>query len=567
MDGFAEGGTHVAMESTPLNDGALYPSLYRDLALDPARVSAFFPLAPDDPAAWRTRAAEVGGRWRDRDGRSRRADLCSALTDLHAALGPTNAQAHNLRRLADPEALVVVAGQQAGLLTGPLFTMYKAIGTIRRAAEAERLLGVPVVPVFWVASEDHDFSEVSGLRLADPSGRLVRFVLPGRGDGRSAGAITVPPSAVRLVEGFLLTFPPVHPTGDAVMENLVAQVRAATAGRGMSLAEWFTRQMHSLLGSFGLLFYDPMFPTLRRLAVPVLSRAADAASTIYAVTAEAADALRRQGYEPGLAFEEDQIHLFTYQQGRRVGLRRRGDMLCGRDGEEILRACDLAAAVERSPDDFSPDVTVRPVVQEWTLPVLAQLGGPGEVAYLAQLDRVFRWWDVTRPMIVPRPGATIVLPEDGAILDRTGIPFVQLRHEARAQLDEWLGQTATVDLSALFAAERASVAERYARLEQELRLVAPSLPGVVQANRDRVLYQLSYLERKAYQHRRRAAGDVVRAVTAAAGRLFPGGSLQERASNIYPYLLRDGVGFVHALAESLPVDGLHHRLLWKGPSL
>lgn len=555
----------MAMESTPLNDGALYPSLYRDLALDPERVAAFFPLSPGDPAAWRTRAAEVSDRWRDRAGLRRRAELCSALTELHAALGPTNAQTQNLHRLANPEALVVITGQQAGLLTGPLFTIYKAIGTIRRAAEAERLLGMPVVPVFWVASEDHDFSEVSGLRLADPNGRLARFVLPGRGDGRSAGAITVPSPAVRLVEGFLKTFPPAHPEGEAVAEDLVAQVQAATVGRGISLAAWFTRQMHSLLGSFGLLFYDPMFPALRRLAAPVLSRAADAASAIHAATTEAADALRRQGYEPGLDFEEDQIHLFTYQHGRRIGLRRRGDMLCGRDGEELLPARDLAAAVERSPEEFSPDVTVRPVVQEWTLPVLAQLGGPGEVAYLAQLDRVFRWWDVTRPIIVPRPGATIVLPEDAEILDRTGMLFGRLRYEARAQLDEWLGGQAKVDLSALFAAERSAFTERYAWLERELTAVAPSLSGVVQTNRDRVLYQLSYLERKAYQHRRRVAGDVARAVAATAGRLFPGGSLQERASNIYQYLLREGPAFVHSLSETLPVDGLHHRLLWKGP--
>lgn len=540
-------------------DGDLYPALYRDLALHPERVAPFFPLDPSSDLAWRTRARQITERWAGLG--ERRSQLCRALTGIAETLGPTAAQRENLERLASPDALVVVTGQQAGLLTGPLFTIYKALGTLARARAASKLLGVPVIPVFWVASEDHDFSEISKVSVQGHRGERLDFVLPGRSDGRSAGRIPVPAAAGRLVTSLLESQQPLGSGGDAVADALGAQL--ARRPMPASLAEWFTRQMHALLGEQGLLFYDPMWPALRHLAVPVFSAAADRAPEVNRVVNQAAQDLRAAGYAPGLDFEEGQVHLFVYRDGRRVAMHLRDGMLCTRDGEELFDAAALPEQVRRDPENFSPDVALRPVVQDWTLPVLAQLGGPGEIAYLAQLEGVFRLWEVSRPIIVPRPGATIILPEDAAILKETEIPLPRLRTEAIAALDAWLGRHGAIDIEATFAGKRKAIEQLYGELADHLGQVASTLPPLVEGNRERVLYQIGYLERKAKQHRRRAAHDISGQVRATSSRLFPGGGLQERVSNIYGYLLREGPEFLRALTVGLPADGLHHLVYWQ----
>lgn len=484
--------------------------------------------------------------------------MVAALASLHETLPATEAQRRQLARLGQDGTLVVVTGQQAGLLGGPLFTTYKAMGALATAAAAEQLLGRPVVPVFWVASEDHDFSEVRQLRLAAPDGALVQLALPGSGDFRSAGDIPVPPEARHLIGELEALFPPTA-TGGAFAAGLRESLRRL---QRPTLAGWFTQQLHLLLGDRGLLFYDPMLPGLRACSAPVLAGAASRAAAAGQAIAEAGALLRQVGYAPGLELEPDHVHLFVYHDGRRLALHAVDGRVRTRGGEVDLPLTDLARRVLEQPTAFSPNVALRPVVQDFTLPVLAQLGGPGEVAYLAQLDGVFRLWDRPAPIVSPRPGATIVLPEDDAALQRCDGPALEaLRADVTAVVERAVASRSTLDLDAVFAAERSAVRERYARLQQLLQELSPHMAAIVRGNAERVLFQLEYLERKAHQHRRRAHRDLATALRQAAGRLFPGGALQERNSCVYAYVFRWGADFLEALAQAVAAEKVHGRHL------
>jgi bacillithiol biosynthesis cysteine-adding enzyme BshC len=541
---------------------AAYPPLYRDLAADPARVRAFFPEPPFAPEAWRRRAAAVHASWREPGAQRRRAQVAAALEAAHARLGTTPAQDRNLRRLAADDALVVVAGQQPGLLGGPLYTTYKALGAIRLAREAEEALGCPVVPVFWVASEDHDWSEVSRASLAGPDGRVVELRLPGSGGFRSAGSVPLPPEARHLLGALEALYPP-----SAAGAAWAASLRASLQGRRPTLAEWFTWQLHALLGSRGLLFYDPMWPALRAVAAPVFAGAASRAAAANAALREAGERLRAAGYTPGLDLDPDHVHLFAYVQGRRVALHLVDGRVRSRGGEVDLHPAELAERATREPTAFSPNVVLRPVVQDFTLPVLEQLGGPGEVAYLAELGAVFALWDRAAPLVGPRPGATLLTPEDVEALRRAGLEDpAELRGDPGPVLERVAAAASPVDLDAVFAAARQTVDGLYAGLARDLAPVSPHLPELVRGNHERVRYQLAYLERKAHQHRRRQLGDLGRALRAASGRLFPAGGLQERASLVHPYLFRWGEAFLDALEEALApaaTFGDHPLLAWE----
>ncbi len=524
----------------------VYPPLYGDLAAGGPDAASFFPRSAEDPQAWAARAAEVQSAWRSAEGVSRRAALVAALRRRHEAWGLSPAQERSLAALAREDALVVVAGQQPGLFTGPLFTIYKALGAVIRAAHASRSLGCPVVPVFWVASEDHDWSELARLSLPGPDGRTVHFTLPGDGGFRSAGHIPVPPEARHLVAALTAGFPPTE-AGAPLAQGLWEDLRTPR----LTVAEWFCRQMQRLLGGSGLLLYDPMQPELRRLAAPVFAQAPARAARVNEQLTAAGNAMEACGYAPGLHQEPDAAHLFVYHGGMRIALHAQGDRLQTRDGRVSTTAAAVAADAVRAPEGFSANVVLRPIVQDVTLPVLCQLAGPGEVAYLAQVARAFQVWDRPAPLVGPRPGATLVEARDGAVLSESGLSLQDLRDGVDRAIDRVLEARATVDLDALFARERGAVDDAYARLDTALAAVAPTLTDVVRGNAARVHGQLAYLERKARQHRRRAERERVGGLRATAGRLLPDGGLQERRSGIYPYAFRRGPDFVDALREAL----------------
>ncbi len=525
----------------------MYPALFADLAEHPSRVQRFFPLGPGDPESWARRGDAVDLLWQGAAGAERRAALQAALAAAHARLGAYPAQEKNLAALGASGALVVVAGQQPGLLGGPLYTLFKALGAVVRAAEAARALGRPVVPVFWVASEDHDWSEISRADVIGPDGAAVHLRLSGGGDFRSAGHVSVPPEARRLV-GRLMALHPPRGEGAAVAAQLLSGLQRP--GRN-TLADWFSWQLHHLLGSLGLLLYDPMEPGLRRLAAPVLAGAADRAAEANAVIERTGEALREASYAPGLDLEPDHLHLFAYVGGRRLALHLEGGRVRTRDGQVDWSPADLARRAAAEPTGFSPNVALRPVVQDATLPVLCQLAGPGEAAYLAQLAGVYALWDRPVPMVTPRPGATLVLPEDRAAADAAGVAIPELRGDLTAVLDRVAFRRAPVDVAGILGGERERLRQWYGEVERRLAEAAPTLPPLVRANAARVEYQLDYLERKVHQHLRRAHRDVLSGVRAAAGRLFPGGGLQERATIAYPYLFAEGPAFIDDLRAAL----------------
>ncbi len=542
----------------------VYPDLYRDLTEWPERVATFFPSPPDDRGAWERRAATVQALWADPPAAARRHALVAALRTYHERLGLSAAQQSHLDALARPDALVVVTGQQAGLLGGPLYTVYKALGAVLRAEEAQRQLGCPVVPVFWVASEDHDWSEVSHAQFAGPGGGLERLALSGTGEFRSAGHIVLPTETRRLVGQLTTLFPP-SPEGAVMAEALLAGLRRP--GR-QTLADWFSVQLQTLLGTAGLLIYDPMQPTLRTLAAPVLAGAPSRAAAANAAIRAAAERLLAAGYQPGLDIDVDHVHLFVYHGGRRVALHQADGRVRTRDGAVEFDAQTLGERVKREPTAFSPNVALRPIVQDFTLPALCQLGGPGEIAYLAQLHDIFRLWDREPTPVVPRPGGTVLLPADAAALRAAGARAEELREDLAGVIDKAVAARCAVDLDALFAEERHTLDARRERLREILTTVAPAMERIVDGNIERVRYQLDYLERKARQHRRRAQGEITGALRAAAGRLFPGGALQERNSLIYPYLFTEGPAFLWGLREVLASAegpfGRHWLLTWSG---
>ncbi|WP_027482182.1 bacillithiol biosynthesis cysteine-adding enzyme BshC, partial [Deinococcus pimensis] len=350
----------------------------------------FFRFTPDDLDAARAESP------RDVD----RAALASALRAYHSRLGTLDAGVEaQLARLAHPRSRVVVTGQQAGLLTGPAYSVHKGADAVLLARALDRD-DEPVVPIYWVASQDHDVDEVAGVSLLDMDETPVhlRLDLP---RGRMVGRVAWQPAWSRAVEDVLDRFsaPPEH----------VSRVRELVRrSEGGSWADVFARLVHGLLGREGLVVLDPLEPELAALFAPALERELRAPTRSSALIEEAAGRLERLGFEPQLRRPEGATNLFLEcEDGQRRLLRVDGRTL---HADRSYTAEDVLAILASDPTRVTPAAGLRPVVQDSVLPTVAFVVGPGEIAYGAQLREVYALHGLPQPLLWPRLSVTWLEP-------------------------------------------------------------------------------------------------------------------------------------------------------------
>ncbi|HEY8393672.1 MAG TPA: bacillithiol biosynthesis cysteine-adding enzyme BshC [Thermaerobacter sp.] len=543
------------MHIQPLDElELLYPDFFVHYLRDFDRVRPFFVYDPHDPEAFARRALALERAVH----RPPREEVAEALSAYNQRLGAAEPALAAARRLADPRALAVVAGQQPGLATGPLYTVYKAVAAVRLARQLEEDLGRPVVPVFWLATEDHDLDECNRLFVVDERGelRLLRLPVPASGGQSSVGSLPLTPAA-RAVSRELVRL------AGARADNPFARVLEEEREAARTFGEWAARLLARLFSGHGLVLLDPMEPALRRLARPLLQRAVVRRDTIHRELNAAAQRLERRGYRPQLRVEPEHAHLFYYDRGRRVALLWRDGEFTDRQGRLHMSPGEVARRLETDPESFSPNVVLRPIVQDWLLPTVAFITGPGETQYLAQLRDVYPLFGLEMPVIVPRPGFTLVAPEAVDRLHRYRVGVGEILRDPAGCRQRALAALDPVGIDRRFEEVRARIKDLYAELLDELELVRPELRPLGQQNLGRILAQVDYLHRKTWQHHRRRHRDVARDFAWLESSLRPGGEAQERVHNVFPYLLRYGDRWLRFLTRAPWGHG--HQLVFLDP--
>lgn len=531
-------------------------SLFRDYALDPGRVAPLFAYDPADPRAIDGRAVVLAARGAP----PALTRLAGALRGYARRIGAGPAAARNLAAMERGEALLVTAGQQPGLLTGPLFTVYKAVTAVSLARRLADVVGRPVVPLFWTVSDDHDWDEVAGVTLVGPSGDLRRRTLPPPAEpGRPFGRIPVPAEAAAIVAD-VAAWAGRDGRGPYPHTEDVARFLNEAARDSASLSEWFDRIMARLFREEGLVMVDPLLPEVAEAGAVFLGGAARRAAAVAAALAEGARRMEALGYP--VAFPPgDHALLFVIRNGARVGLRWDGGGFVSRKGDLRLSAADAAALAESDPASISPGAALRPPMRDALLPTLCHVAGPGEVAYLGQLAPVYEALGVGMPVIRPRQSLTLVPPEVSALLRRHGLTLAGTAGGLGEALNAALAGDGGPDLPALFGQAREGIEAAHGRLVQGLHEAGIDLSDLAAGNIERIFVQLGYLEGKARQRLREAHAGLVADFRRAEATLFPGGRAQEKVLNVVPWLLRAGWGLAAELLRA-PLQGAHHWVIW-----
>jgi len=526
------------MKVMPLNGPAGDTLAERFRRGDPD-VCALFGSHPSRAEDWRRRATRLDATAAMRADRTRLAAALRAACARHAygaAAEPV------LRKLERPDCLVVVGGQQAGLFGGPLLVFYKALAVIRAADRAERMLGRPVVPVFWIAGEDHDFAEANATHVLSPDGGVRQIRLEGVAGGRHAVSRTPIPAAAW--EDALDRLAHALPDSEHKPSLLAGLQRTVADAPTLTVA--FARLLDAWLGGEGLLVMDADDPEIRRLEGAFFRELADRNGELAEALAEGESRVRALGYPPQAETPPDGAHLFVHHEMGRLLLYRRDGSFSDRRGFFRAGRAELAAMAENEPERFSTGALTRPLMQDFLLPVLATVLGPAEIAYWGQLGPAFARFGIGMPVIVPRPSFTFLEPWTESLLGQLGLSPEEAIWRWEERRAAWLEARKEKGWDERFRAVRDGVAALYEPLLAALADAERGLGDLGRKNLGRVMEQIAYLEQKtreAFLRRHEASlrqWDRVRAA------LCPMGRPQERVLGAIHYLNAYGPSWIGA---------------------
>ena len=522
--------------------------LAADYAFEYGRLADFFPGNPAEPAAWREAIERTLRLGRQRDAV---ADLIAVQQQRRKAPAEAVAAAARLR---DPRAVAIVTGQQAGLFGGPLFTLLKALTAIRLADRVRDEHGVPAVPIFWIDAEDHDWDEVKSCGLLDIELNLlsVSVAAPEGANGRPVAGISLDESARRAVAELEAVLPRTEFT-----PTLVDQLRRAYEP-GTGMADAFGQLLESVLGPGGLVVFDSSDRGAKPIVARVFAEEIEQAGRTSRLAAEAGAALAARGYHAQVTPHEGQPALFHLNAGREPVRAQDGGFVIG--GQPVGRQA-LLERVRRAPHEFSPNVLLRPIVQDTLFPTICYIAGPSELAYLGQLRGVYDAFGIPMPLIQQRATATLLDSNSMRFLARHAFPLEHLRAQDEAALNQLL--EAQLPASVEHSLEEAArvVAERMDALAQAVPQIDPTLEGATRSTLGRMQDDLKKLHGKIIQAAKRKDETLRRQYKHTQAQAFPGGHPQERTIGFVYFLNKYGPALVDRLADELTTGMGHHWVI------
>ena len=467
-----------------------------------------------------------------------------------------NASAKALQTVARLRAgaSAVVTGQQVGLFGGPSFTIFKALTAIKLADQATRS-GVDCVPVFWLATEDHDLAEVNQLSIPGPDGSLQKLTAP------AEGLSNAPVGTVRFGSEI-----------DAVVEaasGLLAPGEISDFLRegyrpGETFGNAFARLLARLFADWGVILLDSADPEFHRIAEPVYRAAIERAADLDEALLSRGKALESAGYHQQVKVTSSSTLLFTVRNGARVPVHRR----VNGDGsaefliaEERISKADLLSRITSSPWDFSGNALLRPVIQDYLLPTLAYTGGSAEVAYFAQAAVVYDMLLGRVTPIVPRFSATIVEPKPKTFLERYGLRLADLFQGPENLREQMASRTLPEELQSAFDQAEASLEKSLAAIREGLARLDSTLVDSATNAASKMQHQLSQLRSKAARAELRQTEVLTRKADVLSNLLYPGKALQEREIAGVYFVARYGRDFLRDVYETIHPDCVDHQVI------
>jgi len=498
----------------------------------------FYTGHASDIASYRTKASEVEARL-DAAARQR----------VAGAIEPLGDSASRLTRILHGDGFFVTTGQQPALFGGPLYTLYKILAAIRHADMLERELGRPVLALFWVGADDHDWDEANHTVALDEHDYPHRLTV-----SAAADLPPVPlservwgPGIRDVIEELKFSLLPSTPMAAHIAAHVDTSYRTDA-----TVEASFTDTMRLLLHDRRVAMVSSAHPLVRRAAVPVLQREIANSGEHGRLLAERNVVLEGAGYDAQVEITPDAANLMLIdEQGRdRLAFTRAG-WRTRRLGRALTEQ-ELLASIESDPGRFSPNVLLRPVVENAIFPTIAYVAGPGELSYFAQIGPLFEAHGIMAPVVVPRPSVLLIEPHVERLLGRLGMEPDAFRRPFDTLASDVMRRTMPAPTRAALDALRDATLGGYDSVAAAAAEIDPTLRGAVTAGRNAALLRLHETEKKIVTRMKQRDSETMDQLRRVASNIFPDSAPQERVLGPLPYLARYGAGFVAAVEAALP---------------
>ena len=529
-----------------------FSSLFTDYVSDFSRVEQFYGGNFREEAHWRSILKKVTDRAIDR----------SAIVQI---LANQNREFHcgvrtlaNIDSLLNDNSVAVVTGQQVGLFTGPLYTIYKTLTTLKLVEHlANRFPEYTFVPIFWLEGEDHDYEEVNSVRLINASNEVQTFAYQFRGASSETNLGAV--GKIEFDEGIEQVLQTIDQSliQTEFKPRVIELVRTAYQ-KGMSFNRSFAHLMNVLLENSGLIFLDPNDREVKKLLAPLFQRELAETPKFCQLVVDRSAELEKQYHAQ---VKPKSVNLFFFHHGGRYLLEPRPDGFGLKGTRQHLTKEHVQDASVNSPELFSPNVVLRPICQDWLLPTVSYVAGPAEIAYFAQLKTLYEETKIPMPMIYPRASVTIVEEKVEKVIDRFSLPLTDLFQDLEIIKGRVAGQLAVVNLEELFGETVLAMQELIDRAKEPLQGIDPTLTGALDNTAKKILGNLSALKDKAVAAQKRQHEVSLRQLDKAANLVFPQSGFQERGLNVLYFLNKYGMEFLRWLYDEIKIDAFKHQII------
>lgn len=546
----------LRVENIPFDQVPQQSKLFLDYLRDASALRRFYPEAVKQHYDLPARREHVLANYQ-----TDRARLCAALERMNRDWGASDKTFQHIARLREADCIAVVTGQQAGLFGGPLYTIYKALSAIK-LAECLTLRGFKAVPVFWIASEDHDFEEVAGAEFISRDCNLssVSVATKIHRDGLPVGRVILDETIQIVIDELIRSLPQTE------FDNDVRSLLTESYRPQQSFSSSFARMMARLTGARGLILLDPLDTDLKQMAAPLYAKAAGGAGDIADAIVSRSRELEAAGYHAQVTPSENSFPLFLHDEnGARQALTRnsrgRYQTKAANDNDGYS-AAELADWAQREPERFSPNVTLRAVVQDYLLPTLAYYGGSAEIAYFAQTSEVYRILDRPVTPILPRSSLTFVEKHTWRSLNRYSVKlpdfFAGPDHVIATVVSQYLGK----ETAAAFDRTTETFNKELDDLQTQLRQADPTLAEALDKGRRKINYQIEGLRSRFNRSQLARDEAVKRQVEHAFDLLFPKKALQERHINVLSFVARHGLYFLDWIFDAIDLEANDHEVVY-----
>jgi len=483
--------------------------------------------------------------------------ISDILKEQYKDLNPSEKTNQNISLLKEKETLAVVTGQQLGIIGGPLYTFYKIITAIKLSNYlSEKYDGYNFVPIFWLEGDDHDFEEVRAINLIDTNNNLVNVSynddLPPDIERDSIGSTSIKEFITAFFENIDKNL-----RNTEFKDDLLKQLQNFYS-IGKTFKESFKDLIFWLFDKYGLVIFDPQDKSAKELLIPVIKKEINNfrqhTEKLVAVSAELEEKYHAQ-------VKVHPLNLFYSTDGGRYSIEPDENIFKLRRKRKKFSYDELMGELEEHPENFSPNVLLRPICQDYLLPTAFYVAGPSEIAYFAQVNPLYSAFEIPEPFIYPRSSATILENNINSVLGKYNLEPADAFTDLKSLENRVIGDISDHSLDEMFGETENQITTAIDKLRENLFAIDKTISDSGSRYKEKIISDLQGLKEKAVQAQNKKHETTLRQIEKLSTHIYPDSNLQERELNFLYFAHKYGMDFMQRIFDALEINKFKHQII------